>query len=111
MYPFVSYYQTMWIFVLYDIPTNTDEERREAALFRKNLLKDGFLMFQYSYYIRHCNSRENAEVHMARVRKFLPITGSINMFTITDKQFRDMEIYFGREKEIPDAPGEQLEFF
>ena len=36
------------------------------------MLKDGFVMFQFSIYIRHCPSRENAEVHIKRVKSHLP---------------------------------------
>ncbi|HET8962544.1 MAG TPA: CRISPR-associated endonuclease Cas2, partial [Chitinophagales bacterium] len=53
----------MWVLVLFDLPTETAEERKIYAKFRKNLLKDGFAMFQFSIYLRHCSSRENAEVH------------------------------------------------
>ena len=48
--------------VFFDLPTDTKKERKAAALFRQNLLKDGFTMFQFSIYIRHCGSKENMEV-------------------------------------------------
>ena len=54
----------MWILVFFDLPTETKKERKAATLFRSNLIKDGFTMFQFSIYIRHCASRENMEVHI-----------------------------------------------
>ena len=35
-------YHIMWLFVFFDLPTNTKKERKDAALFRKGLEKDGF---------------------------------------------------------------------
>ena len=52
-------YRIMWILVFFDLPTETKLERKRYAQFRENLLKDGFGMFQFSIYIRHCSSREN----------------------------------------------------
>ena len=49
----------MWILVLFDLPTETKKDKKAYALFRKQLICDGFTMFQFSIYIRHCPSREN----------------------------------------------------
>ena len=51
-------YRIMWLFVFFDLPTNTKTERRHAVQFRKALEKDGFTMMQYSVYVRHCASKE-----------------------------------------------------
>lgn len=104
-------YRIMWIFVLFDLPTETKAERKAASAFRKKLLKDGFSMFQFSIYIRHCASRENAKVHTQRAQKALPKYGKVCIFELTDKQFGMMQIYHGR-KEIPKQPvAQQLELF
>jgi CRISPR-associated protein Cas2 len=104
-------YRIMWVMVLFDLPTETKKERKIYALFRKNLMKDGFAMFQFSIYLRHCPSRENAEVHIKRVKKSLPEKGHIGILTITDKQFGMMELFYGKkEKELPEV-SQQLEMF
>lgn len=104
-------YRIMWVFVYYDLPTDTKKDRRQAALFRKNLLQDGFTMMQYSIYTRHCASRENADVHIKRVKRFLPPKGEVILFTLTDKQFGMMEFFKGKSaSEKPDTP-QQLELF
>ncbi len=38
-------YRIMWVFVMFDLPTETKMERKQYALFRKKILKDGFQMF------------------------------------------------------------------
>jgi CRISPR-associated protein Cas2 len=104
-------YRILWILVLFDLPTETKKEKKAHAQFRKDLLKDGFAMFQFSIYLRHCSSRENAEVHIKRVKGFLPEKGEIGILTITDKQFGMMEIYRARKiKDRPNVP-QQLELF
>lgn len=104
-------YRIMWIFVFFDLPTNTKQERKSATRFRNDLLKNGFAMFQFSIYVRHCASRENAEVHIRRVKQQLPKYGQIGILQITDKQFGRMELYIEqKEKNIP-PPSQQLELF
>lgn len=60
---------------------------------------------------RHCPSRENAEVHIKRVKFMLPKAGKVAIMCITDKQFGDIEIFFARNKEEPPPTFQQLELF
>jgi CRISPR-associated protein Cas2 len=100
----------MWVLVFFDLPTETAKERKVAARFRKDIMKDGFDMFQFSIYLRHCPSKENAEVHIKRVKNLLPELGHIGIMCVTDKQFGDMEIFYGK-KVAPSKPvPQQLEF-
>jgi CRISPR-associated protein Cas2 len=104
-------YRIMWVMVLYDLPTETKPMRRAANLFRKRLEDDGFALFQFSIYIRHCPSRENAQVHIKRVKSILPKEGKVAIMSITDKQFGAIEIFFARNKEEPPPTFQQLELF
>ena len=104
-------YRIMWILVFFDLPTETKQERKIYTDFRKKILQDGFTMFQFSIYLRHCASRENAEVHIKRVKSFLPEKGHIGIMCITDKQFGDMEIYFGKKQKEKSTGPQQLEMF
>lgn len=106
-----SEYRIMWLLVFFDLPTETKKERKAAARFRKDLLTDGFTMFQFSIYVRHCASRENADVHLKRVKTFLPEYGQVGCLTITDKQFGQIELFTCRKETSPNAPGQQLELF
>ena len=90
----------MWVLVLFDLPTETKKERKAYALFRKRLIEDGFTMFQFSIYIRHTMSKENANAHIRRVKSFF-----------TDKQFADIELFYGTKPAAVNTPGQQLELF
>ena len=80
--------------------SGTDSPILSASLFRKNLEKDGFSMMQFSVYIRHCASRESLEVHIKRVKSFLPETGKVSLLSVTDKQYGDIYNFWGRPKSI-----------
>ena len=106
-----SEYRIMWVLVFFDLPIETKKDKKAYALFRKNLQKDGFTMFQMSIYVRHCASMENAEVHIKRVKSFLPEFGHVAIMSITDKQVGDINDFDGSKPIIANAPGQQLELF
>ena len=101
----------MWILVFFDLPTETKKDKKEYALFRNRLHRDGFTMFQFSIYVRHCASMENADVHIKRVKSFLPEFGKVGILCITDKQFGNIDLFYGKKPLAPNAPGQQLELF
>lgn len=106
-----SEYRVMWVLVFFDLPTETKKERKNYAVFRKRLIQDGFTMFQFSIYLRHCASRENAEVHIKRVKNFLPPSGEVGILCITDKQFGNIELFIGKKEKTLNTPYQQLELF
>ncbi|SHN59095.1 CRISPR-associated protein Cas2 [Flavobacterium fryxellicola] len=104
-------YRIMWLFVFFDLPTETKKDKRNASQFRGNLLKDGFSMMQYSVYVRHCASSESADVHEKRIHRLLPPLGKVSILRITDKQFGNILNFWGKA-EVPKAPQPtQLELF
>ncbi len=103
--------QTMWIVVLFDLPTDTKVARKAYTKFRKLLLGDGFTMMQFSVYMRHSSSDENAKVHVKRVKASLPDDGEVRILTITDKQFEKIEVYYGKKRTPTEKAPLQLQFF
>ncbi len=104
-------YRIMWLFVFFDLPTETKKDRKLASRFRKELQKDGFTMMQFSVYSRHCASLQSTEVHVKRVDKLVPPKGQVSILQITDKQYGDIKNYWGaKESPLHSAPN-QLELF
>jgi CRISPR-associated protein Cas2 len=56
-------------------------------------------------------SMDNANVHIKRVKKFLPDKGHVGILCITDKQFGMMELFYGKSLEAKKTEGQQLELF
>jgi CRISPR-associated protein Cas2 len=107
----INGYHVIWVFVFFDLPVMTKLQRKRAAKFRLLLEKDGFAMMQYSVYIRHCPSHENMDVHIKRVRSFVPDEGQVSILTVTGKQYGNIINYNGKVlKKCKDTP-QQLELF
>jgi len=104
-------YRIMWLFVFFDLPTETKKDRRNAQQFRKNLIKDGFTMMQFSVYTRHCASSESADVHEKRVNDLLPPLGKVSMLRITDKQYGNIANFWGQNELGKPPQPQQLELF
>ena len=102
--------QTMWLVVLFDLPTDTKAARKDYTRFRKLLLDDGFRMMQYSVYMRHSSSDENAQVHKKRVKECVPNDGEVRVIKITDKQFGKIEVYYGKKRTPTETAPLQLQF-
>lgn len=107
----INAYTAMWIYVLFDLPVDTKAKQKRATQFRNGLKKDGFTMFQFSVYIRPCPTRENAEVHIHRVRRMVPSEGIVTLLLITDKQFGQMRTFYGTKATPPPPTPMQLELF
>ena len=110
-YQAVSRYAAMWIYVMFDLPTNTKAQRKAAAGFRHDLIKDGFQMMQFSVYIRHCATGENALVHINRVEAMVPAEGIVTVLKVTYRQFSDTRTFVGRKTTPPPPAPLQLELF
>ncbi len=106
-----SEYRIMWVMVFFDLPTDTKKDIKNYSIFRKKLIQDGFTMFQFSIYLRHCASKENAEVHIKRVKSILPPAGQVGILCVTDKQFGKMELFIGKKETNLNTPYQQLELF
>lgn len=107
----INGYKIMWLYVFFDLPTNTKKQRHDAAAFRKALLKDGYSMMQFSVYARHCASYASAEMHIQRLKQMVPDEGLVTAVKITDKQFGDAIHFAGRKTKPPPPAPMQLELF
>ena len=67
----------MRLMVFFDLPVVKDRDRKAAAKFRRFLLKDGYVMVQWSVYSRLCNGSDSIETHKQRLKQNLPQNGSL----------------------------------
>ena len=110
-YTALSAYQVMWLYVFFDLPTNTKKQRHAAARFRKELVQDGFTMVQFSVYVRHCASKESLTAHVNRLQRMIPDEGIVSALRVTDRQFGDTINFVGKRSAPPPEAPLQLEFF
>jgi CRISPR-associated protein Cas2 len=101
----------MWLFAMFDLPVNSSEARNRYTRFRKGLLRQGFLMMQYSVYARFCSTEEKSEIFKKRIKQLLPPDGDVRLLAVTDRQFGKMEAFIGKKKVPTEKPPEQLLLF
>ena len=104
-------FKGMWLVVLFDLPVDTRSRRQQYATFRRALLKDGFIMLQYSVYARYCPSEEACQGHAKYVQQAVPPEGEVRLLRITDHQFGKMEVFCGTRRAPPERRPVQLELF
>lgn len=75
------------LLLFFDLPVSTPSARKEAALFRKFLIEDGYIMEQYSVYSRIAICRSSAETHISRLKKNLPTSGAVTLFVLSESQY------------------------
>ncbi len=100
-----------WVLVFFDLPVGTSEERRDATHFRKDLLKDGYLMVQFSVYARPCGSADRVETQVRRLKSKIPPKGEVRSLMISDAQWGRMIIMRSNKPGQAEPMPEQLLFF
>lgn len=60
----------MRLLIMFDLPTETAQDRKNYRIFRKELINEGFVMIQFSVYVRVCVNRKMAIFLENRVRNF-----------------------------------------
>lgn len=90
----------MRVILFFDLPTLTKKDRREYSLFRNKLIKNGYMMLQFSVYSKICSNRDSAIKHISKMKKELPKQGSIRIMMVTEKQYASIEIIVGGKSKL-----------
>ena len=104
----------MWLMLMFDLPTKTKKQRRKYIWFHKELEKEGYIMIQYSVYIKVFRSTESANLGKKRIKEFVKHNlkdGNIRLLMFTDKQFGAMEVIIGKKPTEEDNEPKQLLLF
>ena len=97
--------------VMFDLPTDTQKDRKRASDFRNFLQQKGFSMAQFSVYFRFTGSREESAKYVRAVKKNAPEIGDICILFFTDKQFGDIIHIRNRQSDSLDKKAVQYELF
>lgn len=95
-------YKYMRIIVMYDLPNNNYEENKQYTKFRKLLIKNGYIMMQFSIYSKCLNVKTKFNLELNKIKKFIPTEGNIRILQITERQYQDM-IYLKGESNINES--------
>lgn len=92
-------YRYMRMILMFDMPTETVEERKAYRKFRKFLLSEGFIMHQFSVYSKLLLNNSANKAMIDRLQANNPKKGNITLLTVTEKQFARM-IYLNGERDM-----------
>ena len=87
----MSGFRFMRMMVFFDLPTYTNEDKREYRKFRKALIRNGFVMMQESVYCKMITSPSVEASVKKVVRDNKPSDGLVQLLLITEKQFMKMD--------------------
>ena len=90
----------MRIVLYFDLPQVTRKERREYRIFRKELIKYGFVMNQFSVYSKLCLNSTQQKRTQAFLEKIRPEKGLVEYFCLTEKQYARRQILTGKSSTI-----------
>lgn len=87
----------MRIIVFFDLPVTTAKNRRDYYVFRKYLIRSGFIMMQESVYCKLTLNNSVTNSIREKINKNKPPKGIVQMLVITEKQFASMEYIVGEK--------------
>lgn len=88
--------RAMRTIVFFDLPNIYAKDKRNYSEFRKYLISEGFVMMQESVYSKLVLNLQQSEGLMERLRKKSPKKGLIQVLTITEKQYSQIEYIIGK---------------
>ncbi len=88
----------MRIILMYDLDFTNEESKKQYTKFHNSLIKNGYIMLQYSVYMRIITSESIAKNEINLLNKTLPKNGNIRIFKITDLQYSKMIFLRGNKK-------------
>jgi len=88
-------YENMRLLLFFDLPTITEKDRKTYTYFRKYLIRNGYIMIQYSVYGKIFNNRDAARNHIKTLYKNIPLKGYIRIMLVTEKQYNKSIIIIG----------------
>ena len=94
----MSGFRFMRMLVFFDLPTLTSEDRRNYRLFRKTLIKNGFIMLQESVYCKMMTSPTMGTSITNLIHNNKPPSGIVTTLAVTEKQFVKMDYVVGEYK-------------
>ena len=84
---------------MFDLPVVEKSDRKAATQFRNFLLDQGFAMVQYSVYYRMVSGKESGRTMEKHICNNLPEYGSVEIVAITDKQYENIKVFKGAQRE------------
>ena len=93
----------MRLLVFFDLPVETAKQRKAYRLFRRYLIKEGYLMLQESVYAKLVVNEASGGAAIERMRKNRPKEGLVQVLKVTEKQYESMIFITGERGEFEEV--------
>lgn len=100
--------RAMRLIVFFDLPTKTKADRRRYAQFRKFLIDHGFMMLQFSVYVRNTRNHDDLSKYIRVIEHHRPQKGDVRCLRITEKQYASIKLIIGSDEHLPDYGTDDL---
>lgn len=91
-------YRFMRTLLFFDLPSVTNEDKRNYRRFVKTLITNGYNRIQESVFCKMSIDIQTANTYINRLQNEVPKKGFIMALTVTEKQFSTMKILLGEEE-------------
>ena len=88
-------FRYMRMLLFFDLPTETAKDRKIYSKFRKFLISEGFIMMQKSVYTKLALNSSVVNSEKEKINKNKPPHGIVQLLTVTEKQFNEIECIVG----------------
>ena len=76
------------VLLFFDLPTETNKDKKEYRKFVKFLTKEGYIRIQFSLYSKLCINSDSANTAIKKARSSSPENGDIRILTLTENQYQ-----------------------
>lgn len=90
--------RVMRTIVFFDLPNIYLKDRKNYQKFRKYLINEGFIMMQESVYSKIVLNAQQSILLVNRIKRDAPKKGIIQVMTITEKQYAQIEYIIGESQ-------------
>ena len=83
---------------MFDLPSVELYEKKDYQQFKKHLMKSGYIMLQFSIYMKSLNAASKTNREIEKIKKHIPPSGNIRILVVTESQYNNMFILLGNKK-------------
>jgi CRISPR-associated protein Cas2 len=80
---------------MFDLPTETSIDKKQYTIFRKKIIKLGYIMIQFSVYMKTINVQTKTEREIKKIQEITPKSGNIRLLVVTELQYNNMKLVKG----------------
>lgn len=101
-----SLYKKVRVLILYDLPMVEIGDKKEYTKFRRDILKLGCYLVQFSVYAKVIKNEVYYKSFIGKLKNIMPKRGEVRVIKLTEKQYENMFFLNGSqnnfEKKIAD---------